>query len=138
MATTARFAAGGGSSPPTPAPATTPPAQPQPTQLIVLPASLHQGAASGTLVNGVPVIALEQTGDSSNESTGGPDQETESQEDNITTASPHFITVTEAAGRSYTSLTPIAVAVLRGVEWEVARGGRFSCNLTAYPTLFFT
>lgn len=42
MATTARFAAGGSSSPPTPAPATTPPAQPQQTQLIVLPASLHQ------------------------------------------------------------------------------------------------
>ncbi|XP_076265956.1 regulatory transcription factor Rfx isoform X3 [Rhynchophorus ferrugineus] len=103
MATTARFAAGGGSSPPTPAPATTPPAQPQPTQLIVLPASLHQGAASGTLVNGVPVIALEQTGDSSNESTGGPDQETESQEDNITTASPHFITVTVAEGDAVAS-----------------------------------
>lgn len=42
MATTARFAAGGSSSPPTPAPATTPPAQTQATQLIVLPAGLHQ------------------------------------------------------------------------------------------------
>jgi len=42
MATAARFAAGGGSSPPTPAPASTPPEQPHPTQLIVLPASLHQ------------------------------------------------------------------------------------------------
>lgn len=103
MATTARFAAGGGSSPPTPAPATTPPAQPQPTQLIVLPASLHQGATSGTLVNGVPVIALEQTGESSNESTGGGDQETESQEDPIATTSPHFITVTVAEGDAVAS-----------------------------------
>lgn len=42
MATAARFAAGGSSSPPTPVPATTPPAQAQPTQLIVLPAALHQ------------------------------------------------------------------------------------------------
>lgn len=43
MATAARFAASGGSSsPPTTARATTPPAQAQATQLIVLPASLHQ------------------------------------------------------------------------------------------------
>lgn len=41
MATAARFAAGD-NSPPTPAPASTPPAQSQTTQLIVLPASLHQ------------------------------------------------------------------------------------------------
>lgn len=40
MATAARFV--GSSSPPTPAPATTPPAQAQAAQLIVLPASLHQ------------------------------------------------------------------------------------------------
>ncbi|XP_030767299.1 DNA-binding protein RFX2-like [Sitophilus oryzae] len=102
MATAARFAAGGGgSSPPTPGPATSPPAQSQPTQLIVLPASLHQGTASGTLVNGVPVIALEQTGDSSNESTGPADQETESQEDTIATTSPHFITVTDVSENTY-------------------------------------
>lgn len=42
MATAARFAAGGSNSPPTPAPATTPPVQTQTTQLIVLPASIHQ------------------------------------------------------------------------------------------------
>jgi hypothetical protein len=46
MATTARFAAGGSSSPPTPTPATSPPAQTQATQLIVLPASLHQVIAT--------------------------------------------------------------------------------------------
>ncbi|XP_066247935.1 transcription factor RFX3 isoform X2 [Euwallacea similis] len=103
MATAARFAAGGGSSPPTPAPATTPPEQPQPTQLIVLPASLHQSAAGGTLVNGVPVIALEHAGESSNESTGGADQETETQEDPIATTPPHFITVTVAEGDAVAS-----------------------------------
>ncbi|XP_019763070.2 DNA-binding protein RFX2 isoform X1 [Dendroctonus ponderosae] len=98
MATAARFAAGGGSSPPTPSPATTPPEQPQPTQLIVLPASLHQGA-----VNGVPVIALEQTGESSNESTGGEDQVSDPQEDPIATTPPHFITVTVAEGDAVAS-----------------------------------
>ncbi|XP_050304427.1 transcription factor RFX3 isoform X3 [Anthonomus grandis grandis] len=104
MATAARFAAGGDSSPPTPAPATTPPTQPpQPTQLIVLPASLHQSATAGTLVNGVPVIALEQTGESSNESTGAGDQDTEPQEDPIATTPPHFITVTVAEGDAVAS-----------------------------------
>ncbi|KAJ8911375.1 hypothetical protein NQ315_014206 [Exocentrus adspersus] len=108
MATTARFAAGGSSSPPTPAPATTPPAQPQQTQLIVLPASLHQTAANGaTIVNGVPVIdvtALEQAADSSNESSATTEQQGEAHEtDPIATSSPHFITVTVAEGDAVAS-----------------------------------
>lgn len=103
MATAARFAAGGGSSPPTPAPASTPPEQPHPTQLIVLPASLHQGTTGGTLVNGVPVLALEQTGESSNESVTNGDQEAEPPEDPIATTPPHFITVTVAEGDAVAS-----------------------------------
>ncbi|XP_060528233.1 transcription factor RFX3 isoform X2 [Cylas formicarius] len=103
MATAARFAAGNSSSPPTPAPATTPPAQTQPTQLIVLPASLHQSAANGTLVNGVPVITLEQSGDSSNESTAVGEQQGDNQEDPLATTSPHFITVTVADGEAVAS-----------------------------------
>ncbi|XP_018564570.1 transcription factor RFX3 isoform X2 [Anoplophora glabripennis] len=108
MATTARFAAGGSSSPPTPAPATTPPAQPQQTQLIVLPASLHQTATTAaTIVNGVPVIdvsALEQAADSSNESSATAEQQGESHEtDPIATSSPHFITVTVAEGDTVAS-----------------------------------
>nr|XP_023015376.1 DNA-binding protein RFX2 isoform X2 [Leptinotarsa decemlineata] len=106
MATTARFAAGGSSSPPTPTPATTPPAQPQQTQLIVLPASL-QTTSSGTIVNGVPVIdvsALEQAADSSNESTATADHQTETHEtDPLSSGSPHFITVTVAEGDTVAS-----------------------------------
>ncbi|KAG5888483.1 hypothetical protein JTB14_022109 [Gonioctena quinquepunctata] len=106
MATTARFAAGGSSSPPTPTPATTPPAQPQQTQLIVLPAGL-QATSSGTLVNGVPVIdvsALEQAADSSNESSTTADHQTENHEtDPLSTGSPHFITVTVAEGDTVAS-----------------------------------
>lgn len=108
MATATRYAAGGSSSPPTPTPATTPPVQAQTTQLIVLPASLHQTTATGTIVNGVPVIdvsALEQAADSSNESTGTGDQQgQDSQEtDPIGQTSPHFITVTVAEGDSVAS-----------------------------------
>ncbi|KAJ8984793.1 hypothetical protein NQ317_003707 [Molorchus minor] len=108
MATTARFAAGGSSSPPTPAPATTPPAQPQQTQLIVLPASLHQTATGGaSLVNGVPVIdvsALEQAADSSNESSATTEQQGDNHEtDPIASGSPHFITVTVAEGDTVAS-----------------------------------
>ncbi|XP_068896935.1 transcription factor RFX3 isoform X5 [Tenebrio molitor] len=116
MATTARFAAGGSSSPPTPTPATSPPAQTQATQLIVLPASLHQSAAGGTIVNGVPVIdvsALEQAAESSNESTATAEQQQEAHDtDTIAQSSPHFITVTDAAARSYASLTPVQPAVV--------------------------
>ncbi|KRT83868.1 hypothetical protein AMK59_4891, partial [Oryctes borbonicus] len=100
MATAARFAAGDNSSP-TPAPASTPPTQSQTTQLIVLPASLHQTAASSTIVNGVPVIdvsALEQAADSSNESSATTDQPTDGHEaEAIEQTSPHFITVTVAS-----------------------------------------
>ncbi|KAF2897982.1 hypothetical protein ILUMI_08189 [Ignelater luminosus] len=100
MATAARFAAGGSSSPSTPAPATTPPTQPQPTQLIVLPASLHQSSSSGTIVNGVPVIdvsALEQAAESSNESSATTEPQGDSHEtDPIGQTSPQFITVTVA------------------------------------------
>ncbi|XP_049823051.1 DNA-binding protein RFX2 isoform X2 [Aethina tumida] len=101
MATTARFAAarGNGSGPPTPTPATTPPAQAQATQLIVLPASLHQSNASGTIVNGVPVIdvtALEQAAESSNESTATAEQGERHEGDPLASNSPHFITVTVA------------------------------------------
>ncbi|XP_063927251.1 transcription factor RFX3 isoform X1 [Zophobas morio] len=116
MATTARFAAGGSSSPPTPTPATSPPAQTQATQLIVLPASLHQSTAGGAIVNGVPVIdvsALEQAAESSNESTATAEQQGETHDsENIAQSSPHFITVTEAAARSYASLTPVQPAVV--------------------------
>jgi regulatory factor X 1/2/3 len=107
MATTARFAAGGSSSPPTPTPATSPPAQTQATQLIVLPASLHQSAAGGTIVNGVPVIdvsALEQAAESSNESTATAEQQQEAHDtDTIAQSSPHFITVTVAEGDTVAS-----------------------------------
>lgn len=100
MATTARFATGGSSSPTTPAPATTPPSQSQPTQLIVLPASLHQTGGSGAIVNGVPVIdvsALEQAAESSNESSATAEPQTDSHEtDPIGHTSPQFITVTVA------------------------------------------
>ncbi|XP_018326811.1 DNA-binding protein RFX2 isoform X2 [Agrilus planipennis] len=101
MATTARFAAtGGNSSSPTPAPATTPPNQPQPTQLIVLPASIHQ-ATTNTLPNGVPIIdvsALEQAADSSNESSVTAETSGETHEtDPIGPHSPQFITVTVAS-----------------------------------------
>ncbi|XP_031349815.1 transcription factor RFX3 isoform X4 [Photinus pyralis] len=106
MATTARFATGGSSSPTTPTPATTPPTQSQPTQLIVLPASLHQFAVnlqssnSGAIVNGVPVIdvsALEQAAESSNESSATPEPQGDSHEtDPIGHPSPQFITVTVA------------------------------------------
>ncbi|CAH1374910.1 unnamed protein product [Tenebrio molitor] len=107
MATTARFAAGGSSSPPTPTPATSPPAQTQATQLIVLPASLHQSATGGTIVNGVPVIdvsALEQAAESSNESTATAEQQQEAHDtDTIAQSSPHFITVTVAEGDTVAS-----------------------------------
>ncbi|XP_045475337.1 transcription factor RFX3 isoform X3 [Harmonia axyridis] len=107
MATAARFTAGGSSSPPTPAPATTPPVQPQTTQLIVLPASLHQAGAAGTIVNGVPVIdvsALEQAAESSNESTATGEHHSEAHEtDPIGQSSPHFITVTVAEGDAVAS-----------------------------------
>ncbi|CAH0556067.1 unnamed protein product [Brassicogethes aeneus] len=109
MATTARYAAGGnnGSGPPTPTPATTPPTQAQATQLIVLPASLHQTSTSGTLVNGVPVIdvsALEQAAESSNESTATAEQHADRHEnDPLATSSPHFITVTVADGDAVAS-----------------------------------
>ncbi|KAK9738198.1 hypothetical protein QE152_g10060 [Popillia japonica] len=100
MATAARFAAGD-NSPPTPAPASTPPAQSQTTQLIVLPASLHQTTASSAIVNGVPVIdvsALEQAADSSNESSATTDHQADSHEtEAIEQTSPHFITVTVAS-----------------------------------------
>uniref|UniRef100_A0A1Y1M0I7 RFX-type winged-helix domain-containing protein n=1 Tax=Photinus pyralis TaxID=7054 RepID=A0A1Y1M0I7_PHOPY len=100
MATTARFATGGSSSPTTPTPATTPPTQSQPTQLIVLPASLHQSSNSGAIVNGVPVIdvsALEQAAESSNESSATPEPQGDSHEtDPIGHPSPQFITVTVA------------------------------------------
>ncbi|XP_071057662.1 DNA-binding protein RFX2 isoform X3 [Onthophagus taurus] len=120
MATTARFATASGgsnsSSPPTPAPATTPPAQSQTTQLIVLPASIHQAATSGTIVNGVPVIdvsALEQAADSSNESSATAEHQSESHEtEGIEQVSSHYITVTEAAARSYASLTPVQPTVV--------------------------
>ncbi|XP_044261030.1 transcription factor RFX3-like isoform X3 [Tribolium madens] len=117
MATTARFAAAGGSSsPPTPTPATSPPAQTPATQLIVLPASLHQSGTGGAIVNGVPVIdvsALEQAAESSNESTATAEQQGETHDtDTIAQTSPHFITVTEAAARSYASLTPVQPAVV--------------------------
>ncbi|XP_017786135.1 PREDICTED: uncharacterized protein LOC108569182, partial [Nicrophorus vespilloides] len=117
MATAARFAAsGGGSSPPTPAPATTPPVQAQATQLIVLPASLHQGTIVNA--NGVPVIdvsALEQAADSSNESTATGENQVDVHESDplaLEEDSPHFITVTEATARSYASLTPVQPTVV--------------------------
>lgn len=56
-----------------------------------------QGTTGGTLVNGVPVLALEQTGESSNESVTNGDQEAEPPEDPIATTPPHFITVTGKA-----------------------------------------
>ncbi|KAK5644860.1 hypothetical protein RI129_006160 [Pyrocoelia pectoralis] len=100
MATTARFATGGSSSPTTPTPATTPPTQSQPTQLIVLPASLHQSSNSGAIVNGVPVIdvsALEQAAESSNESSATTEPQGDSHDtDPIGHPSPQFITVTVA------------------------------------------
>lgn len=58
---------------------------------------IGQGTTGGTLVNGVPVLALEQTGESSNESATNGDQEAEPQEDPIATTPPHFITVTGKA-----------------------------------------
>lgn len=70
----------------------------QSTQLIVLPANLHQGTT--TVVNGVPVIdvsALEQAADSSNESTGTNHHADSQQENHLATPSPHFITVTVAS-----------------------------------------
>ncbi|CAG9819392.1 unnamed protein product [Phaedon cochleariae] len=107
MATTARFAAGGSNSPPIPAPADSPPAQPQQTQLIVLPASLQTTSSGATIVNGVPVIdvsALEQAADSSNESSATAEHQTESHEtDPLATTSPHFITVTVAEGDTVAS-----------------------------------
>ncbi|XP_044261023.1 transcription factor RFX3-like isoform X2 [Tribolium madens] len=108
MATTARFAAAGGSSsPPTPTPATSPPAQTPATQLIVLPASLHQSGTGGAIVNGVPVIdvsALEQAAESSNESTATAEQQGETHDtDTIAQTSPHFITVTVADGDTVAS-----------------------------------
>ncbi|XP_057664696.1 transcription factor RFX3 isoform X3 [Diorhabda carinulata] len=63
--------------------------------------------ATGTIVNGVPVIdvsALEQAADSSNESSATAEQPTENHDsDPLATTSPHFITVTVAEGDSVAS-----------------------------------
>ncbi|CAH1115416.1 unnamed protein product [Psylliodes chrysocephalus] len=63
--------------------------------------------ATGTIVNGVPVIdvsALEQAADSSNESSATAEQQNETHEtDPLASGSPHFITVTVAEGDTVAS-----------------------------------
>lgn len=87
-------------------------------------------------VNGVPVIALEQTGESSNESTGAEDQVSDPQEDPIATTPPHFITVTGEFLHTFLILTIVFVFQSICFSMIISFIGHFNVDLKIFSTIF--